>query len=164
MRRRPVDSRTSWSVPSRRRCGSIGRLGSALAAVVGTGLLAGAAAWVGAASQHAGIGIGALLAAGVNLVPPAAVILGVGVVALAFRPRATSSIVYGYLGWSLLVVLVGGIGATDHWILDTSVFHQMATAPAVPVDWTSAGIMLAVAVVLCLVGVVGFQHRDRVGA
>jgi hypothetical protein len=42
------------------------------------------------------------------------VILGIGVLAFALVPRATSAIVYSYLGWSLLVVIVGGTGAADH--------------------------------------------------
>ena len=41
----------------------------------------------------------------------------------------TSIVVYALLGWSLLVVIVGGIGAISHWVLDTSVFHQMAVGP-----------------------------------
>jgi putative exporter of polyketide antibiotics len=75
----------------------------------------------------------------VNLVPPAVAILGIGVLALGLRPRMTSLVVYALLGWSLLIVIVGGIGAVSHWILDTSVFHQMASAPAVSPHWEANG-------------------------
>ena len=137
-----------------------GRLAVALAAVTGGGLLGGTAAWLGASSQGAGVRFPLLLAAGVNLVPPAAVVLGLGALTLGLAPRATAAVVYGYLGWSLLVVVVGGIGGGDHWVLDTSVLHQMSAAPAVPVDWTADGIMAAVAVVAAGVGLAAFARRD----
>ena len=64
----------------------------------------------------------------------------------------------------LLVVVVGGIGATSHWILDTSVFHHMVASPAVPVDWTADGIMVALGMVLLAAGAVAFRRRDLAGA
>jgi ABC-2 type transport system permease protein len=141
-----------------------GRLAVAVTVVVVGGLLAGISAWLGAVSQHAGIGFATLLVAGVNIVPPAVVILGLGILVLGLAPRATAAVVYGYLAWSLLVVVVGGIGATSHWVLDTSVFHHMAASPAVPVDWTADGIMIAVAVVFLATGLLAFRRRDLSGA
>jgi len=141
-----------------------GRLTVALAAVVMGGILAGVFTWLGAASQHSGIGLGTLVVAGVNIVPPAVVILGLGALVFGFAPRATSTVVYGYLAWSLLITVVGGIGATSHWILDTSVFHHMAASPAVPVDWTTDSIMVALGAVLLAVGSAAFRRRDLAGA
>ncbi len=141
-----------------------GRLGVAAAVLVVAGLLGGLTAWVGTATQHAGIGVARVVLAGVNLVPPALVVLGVGVLVLGLAPRATSGVVYGYLAWSLLIVVVGGIGDTSHWVLDTSVFHQMSAAPAVPVDWTADAVMVGLAAVLAGVGVVAFRRRDLAAA
>ena len=86
-----------------------GRLLVALVVLVLSGVAAGVLAWLGAASQHTGVSFTTLLGAGVNLVPPAIVILGIGVLAFGIRPRATSIVVYAVLGWSLLIVIVGGI-------------------------------------------------------
>jgi ABC-2 type transport system permease protein len=141
-----------------------GRLLVALAVLVVSGLGAGFFAWLGAASQGSGVELTTLLGAGLNVVPPAIVILGIGVLAFGLVPRATSVVVYSYLGWSLLVVVVGGIGAVDHWILDTSVFHQMASAPARPPDWPANGAMGLVGAVSLVLGVVAFMHRDVQGA
>ncbi len=141
-----------------------GRLAVAVVAVAVAAVLGGLAAWLGAASQHAGVRIGAVVVAGVNLAPPALVVLGLGVLTLGVAPRAASGVVYGYLAWSLLVVVVGGIGATSHWVLDTSVFHQMAASPAVPVDWTANAAMVVIAAALAGAGVVAFHRRDRIGA
>ena len=150
---RPV-TRTSWLG---------GRLGVAFVVVVVSGAGAGVFAWLGAASQHAGVSFPKLLEAGVNLVPPAVAILGIGVLAFGICPRMVAVVVYSLLGWSLLIVIVGGIGAVSHWVLDTSVFHQMASAPAVPPHWEANGVMTAVGCVGALIGGVAFKRRDLQG-
>ena len=151
---RPV-SRSAWMG---------GRLLLAVVILVVSGAVAGLFAWIGAASQHSGVGLGTLLAAGINVVPPAVVVLGIGTLAFGLVPRATSAVVYGYLGWSLLVVLIGGIGTTDHWVLDTSVLHQMASAPAVAPHWTANAVMVLAGSVAALLGVAAFRRRDVQGA
>jgi ABC-2 type transport system permease protein len=63
----------------------------------------------------------------------------------------------------LLVVIVGGIGATNHWILDTSVFHHMASAPAVSPRWEANSVMVAIGVAGAVVGGFAFTRRDLQG-
>ena len=150
---RPV-SRTSWLG---------GRLLVAIAVLLACGATAGVFAWLGAASQHAGVSFTTLLEAGVNLVPPALTISGIGVLAFGIRPRMMSIVVYALLGWSLLIVVVGGIGAVSHWVLDTSVFHQMASAPAVSPHWEANGVMTAIGVAGALLGGFAFRRRDLQG-
>ena len=151
---RPV-SRSSWLG---------GRLVVAVVVLLSGGIVGGLFAWLGAATQHSGVRFSTLLAAGVNLVPPAITILGIGVLVFGVRPRLTSVVVYGLLAWSLLLVIVGGIGAVNHWVLDTSVFHQMASAPAVPPHWEANGIMTATGVGAALLGGFVFRRRDLQGA
>jgi len=141
-----------------------GRLLVALVVLVLSGVAAGVFDWFGAASQHAGLSFTGLVGAGVNLVPPAIVILGIGMLAFGIRPRAASIVVYAALGWSLLIVIVGGFGTISHWVLDTSVFHHMASAPGVPPNWEANGIMTAVGVAAALVGGLAFRRRDLQGA
>jgi ABC-2 type transport system permease protein len=120
-----------------------GRLLVAVAVLLVGGVLAGAFAWLGAASQHAGVSFPALMEAGVNIVPPAITILGIGVLAL--------------------VIIIGGICAVSHWILDTSVFHQMASAPAVSPHWAANGVMVAIGLASALIGGIAFHRRDLQG-
>ena len=150
---RPV-SRTSWLG---------GRLLVALVVLLLSALAAGLFTWLGAVSQHAGVSFTTLLGAGVNLVPPAIIVLGFGVLVFGVRPRLTSIAVYGVLGWSLLLVVIGGIGAINHWALDTSVFHHMASAPAVHPNWEANGIMTAIGVACALIGGYAFRRRDVQG-
>ena len=58
---------------------------------------------------------------------------------------------------------IGGIGAISHWVLDTSVFHQMASAPAVPPHWEANGVMVAIGVASALIGGIAFSRRDLRG-
>jgi ABC-2 type transport system permease protein len=150
---RPV-SRTSWLA---------GRVAIAAAVLAAGGLLAGLSAWAGAASQHAGVSLPSLLGAGLNLVAPALCVLGAGLFTLGVRPRAATAVTYAVLAWSLLVELAGGFFGSNHWLLDTSVFHQMAAAPAVSPDWASAAAMTALAAAAIAAGAIRFSHRDLAG-
>ena len=134
----------------------------ATAVLVVVGLVAGVCSWLGQASQHSGVPVVTLLGAGGNVVPPAICVLGIGVLGLGLWPRATSTISYGVLAWSFLVDLVGGLAGLNHWLLDTSLFHQMAAAPAQPPNWTSGGVMAAVGVA-APAGVLAFTRRDLPG-
>lgn len=140
-----------------------GRVGVALVLCAACGALAGLFTWLGIASQGSGVGIGALLEAGVNAAAPALCVLGLGAAAFGIWPRATAGVAYTVVCWSLLVEVVGGLGSASRWLLDTSVFHQITAAPAVPPDWTVVGVMGAVGVVGAAVGAIGFGRRDLRG-
>lgn len=149
--------------PVSRRSWLAGRLAVATAAIVLSAVVAGVFTWLGATSQGAGVTFSKALEAGINVVPPALCILGIGVLVLGVWPRAASSAAYGVLAWSLLVETLGGVIKTNHWLLDTSVFHQMAAAPAVAPNWTSGGIMVAIGVAAAGLGGYAFRHRDLTG-
>ena len=103
-RSRRAGSTTCWSDPSPGHGGCRGGSPSRWRCCSSAASAAGVLAWLGAASQHSGVDFTTLLGAGVNLVPPAISILGIGVLAFGVWPRSTSFVVYGLLGWSLLVV------------------------------------------------------------
>ncbi len=84
---------------------------------------------------------------------------------LGLGQRARCSyVVYGYLGWSLLVEVVGGIGTQRQWLLDTLLFHQMAAAPAVDPNWTVNGVMIGVGLVTALFGLTSFRRQTSAAA
>jgi ABC-2 type transport system permease protein len=129
-------------------------------ALVIASAVAGIAAWLGAASQHSGLRFSSLVAAGLNIVPPAVFILGLGVLCLGFWPRYTAGVVYGYVAWSFLIELIGGIVGTSHWVMDTSVLYHMAPAPAVSPHWASCAVLVALGAAAAAVGAMGFRRRD----
>src|SRR5580692_4913308 len=71
-----------------------GRVLVTVVVLLASGAIAGVFAWAGAASQHAGVSLPALAEAGVNLVPPAITIAGIGVLAFGVWPRGTSIVLY----------------------------------------------------------------------
>jgi len=149
--------------PVRRSGWLAGRAGVGAALLVASGLLAGLFAWAGAASQSAGVGVGTLLEAGANVVPPSLCLLGLGLFALGAWPRAAGAVTYGLLAWSLLIEIAAGAVSSDHWVLDTSVFHQMASAPATAPDWASGAILVLVGAAATVLGAVALNRRDLAG-
>jgi ABC-2 type transport system permease protein len=138
----------------------VGRVSVSAATLLIAGLVAGIAAWLGAASQHSGLRFASLVAAGLNVVPPAVFILGLGALGLGFWPRYTAGTVYGYVTWSFLVELIGGVVGTSHWVMDTSVLYHMAPAPAQSPHWTSCAALLGLGAAAASAGLLGFRRRD----
>ena len=144
-------SRTTWLVQ---------RIALATVVLALGGVLAGLATWVGATSDHAHVHFASMLDAGLNVAVPALLIFGIGVLALAIVPRRVGAVTYGLLVWFLLVEILGSAVRANHWILDLSGYHQMAAAPASPVNWTVNALMIVLALGSAAVGVVVFDHRD----
>jgi ABC-2 type transport system permease protein len=128
------------------------------------GIVAGLATLLGAVLGGAHVDGAAVVGAGLNLVPPAVCILGIGVLAYGMVPRMAGRIVWGLVGWSVLIDLIGGIGSLDHWVADTSVFHQMAAVPAVPPNWPSLVALVLIGITASIAACVAFDHRDVQGS
>jgi ABC-2 type transport system permease protein len=137
-----------------------GCLGLTLALLIVCGVITALCIWLGAATQHAGIDAGRTMAAGLNAVVPAVFLLGIGALLLGWWPRAAAPGLYAILAWSLLVELIGGIGAVSRGLLDTSVFHHVASAPAVPPDWSRNALLCGLGLVAAIAGLMGFNRRD----
>jgi len=140
-----------------------GRLLAGIAALLFSGIAAGVFTWTGEAVQGGGVSFPAALEAGINIVPPALFALGTGALAAGLWPRRAGIVVYVVLGWSVLIQFAGGFAAQNHWVLDTSLFHQMAAAPAVPPDWQVNGILTGLGLAAMLLGTSAFRHRDLQG-
>ncbi|WP_276939153.1 hypothetical protein [Ferrimicrobium acidiphilum] len=151
---RPI-ARLSWLA---------GRVVIAVAVLVSAAVMAGAATWFGTASQGAAVSFATLIEAGVNVVPPALCLFGVGVLAIGIWPKAASWVVYAVLGWSLLIEIAGAATNTSHWLADTSLSHQLAAAPAVNPNWTAGAAMIGIGFVCTAIGAATFRMRDIRGA
>lgn len=140
------------------------RIGIALTLIVLCALAAGALSWVGAASQHSGVSFTRLVGAGLNLVPPAVLVLGIGTLVHGVHPRSTATAVYGVVAWSFLVELVGGAVRLNHWLLDTSVLFHIRPAPATDPNVTSAVVLVSLGALAAIIGMTAFERRDIVTA
>jgi ABC-2 type transport system permease protein len=141
-----------------------GRLVVTVALVALAGLTAGVVAWLGTVSQAGPLGLGQLVAAGLNLVPPALFVLGFGALVFGLWPWAAAAAAYAVLAWSFLIELLGGIIRANHWVLDTSVLYQMAPAPAVAPALTSTVVLCALGVGFAAAGMLAFRRRDLASA
>ncbi len=141
-----------------------GRLAVAASVVVLAGLTAGVFAWLGAVSQRGGAGLGVLAVAGLNVAAPSVLLLGAGALVLGIAPRRTSAVLYGYVTWSFLLVLTGGVVHVNRWLMDTSIFFHVAPAPATAVDWGSTGAMVGLGLLASCAGAVAMRTRDLAGA
>ncbi len=150
---RPV-SRTTWLA---------GKLVVAVAVVIGSGLTAGVFSWLGTAANQTGISVTSLLGAGLNTIPPALCLVGIGTLTLGLWPRAASAVMYAVIAWSFLVELLAGIVGSSRWLLDTSLLHQMTAAPARAPDLTSAAVLVAVGALAAVTGGVALSRRDLAG-
>jgi ABC-2 type transport system permease protein len=151
---RPV-SRSTWLA---------GRLAAATGLVVACGLFAGILAWVGAISQGTDVGFGGLVLAGLNAAPPALFVLGLGTLAHGVLPRLAAVAAYGLIAWSFLVELIGSVLNASQWLLDTSVLHHVAPAPATDPDWISAAGLVGLGLAAAIIGGLVFSRRDLVTA
>ncbi|HET7869419.1 MAG TPA: ABC transporter permease subunit [Actinomycetota bacterium] len=140
------------------------RLSVALGLVVVASVLAGFAAWLGAVSQHADVGLGELLKAGLNVIPPAVFVLGIGGLALGLWPRGAIGVVYGLVVWSFVVETIAAAFDSNHWLRDTSPLLHIAPVPAADPNWTAAGWLIALGLLAAALGVAAFGRRDLVGA
>jgi len=101
-----------------------------------------------------------LLMAGLNTFAPAILVLGIGVAAMGLLPRHTALVAYGVVGWSFLVQMLSSGLNLNHWMLDLSIFHHLALAPAVDPTWGTNLRLVIMGVVLALIGALIFNRRD----
>lgn len=141
-----------------------GRLSVSVLVIAAAGLTAGLFTWIGAVPIGAGLGLAGLLAAGANVIPAGIFVLGTGTLAHGLAPRFASSAAYAVVAWSFLVEIIGTSLGASHWLLDTSHLHHIARAPAVPVQWGSAGVLIALGTVASIAGATAFRRRDLAGA
>ena len=140
------------------------RLAVALGLIIVASVLAGFAAWVGAVSQHADVGLGELLKAGLNVVPPAVFVLGIGGLALGLWPRGAIGVAYGLVVWSFIVETIAAAFDSNHWLRDTSPLLHIAPVPAADPNWTAAAWLIGLGFVAALAGIMAFGRRDLAGA
>ena len=140
------------------------RLAVALGLVVVASVLAGFAAWLGAVSQHADVRLGDLVRAGLNIVPPAVFVLGIGGLAFGVWPRGAVGVVYGLVIWSFLVETLASAFDSNHWLRDTSPLLHIAPVPAASPNWPAAFWLVGLGLAAGALGIAAFGRRDLAGA
>jgi ABC-2 type transport system permease protein len=151
---RPV-SRVPWLA---------GKLAVSVTVIAAAGIAAGLFTWIGAAPTGAGLSLASMLAAGFNVIPAGIFVLGIGTLAHGLAPRFAATAAYAVVAWSFLVEIIGASLGVSRWLLDTSLLHHVARAPAVPVQWGSAGVLIALGIAAAVAGTAALARRDLAGA
>ena len=152
---RPV-SRATWLAA---------RLGFAAVLVVLTGLATGVGGWIGVvAARGNGVGLAAMLQAGLNVAVPALFVIGVGTLLYGLAPRLTVPVLYALILWSFLIQIIGSTITINHWLLDTAVLTHLGPVPATSPNWTAVAWLTGLGVLAALAGLATFNRRDLVAA
>ena len=124
---------------------------------------------VGAAGLGLGAGYAMVTGDGGSVLPlagdtmtmvPGALLLGtLGTLLTGLAPRWAALAWLG-LGFCAVVLMFGTALGLPEWLVDLSPFTHLAAVPAEPMDWSAFAGVLAVAVGIGAVGVVGFTRRD----
>jgi ABC-2 type transport system permease protein len=149
--------------PLDRRAWLAGRLGFGAMFVVAAALATGLAAWAGIGGSG-GLGLGPMLQAGLNLVAPALLVLGLGTLLLGIAPRLAMPLLYALVLWSFLIEVVGTSITSSQWLLDTALFTHVGPVPAASLDWEAMGILTGLGLIAALAGLAAFRRRDLAGA
>jgi ABC-2 type transport system permease protein len=140
-----------------------GRFAVSVAVLTAAGLAAGLFTWAAAAATGAGLSFATMLAAGVNVIPAGIFVLGIGALVHGLTPRFAVTAAYAIVAWSFLVEIIGANLGVSRWLLDTSVLHHIARAPATAVRWDSAAILVAIGIAAAVAGAAAFARRDLAG-
>lgn len=62
------------------------------------------------------------------------------------------------------IFVLGASTLVSGWLLDTSVLHYIARAPAAPVQWDMAAILAGLGIAAAIAGAAVFARRDLAGA
>lgn len=137
-----------------------GRVLIACGSVVVVSVLAGAGGWLGVEASGGHIPFVDMLNAGLNLIAPGVLVLGIGTLIHGIAPRYAATAAYALVVWSFLAEIVGSIVKFPSLVLDTSIIHHLAAAPAVDPRWGAAALMALVGLLAAAVGAAALQRRD----
>lgn len=90
------------------------------------------------------------------------VMIGVAVLLIGFFPRATG-ISWLYLWYSFFVVYLGELLQLPEWMAKISPYGHIPKLPVEEVDFLKLSVLTALAIILVLVGFMGYNKRDIQG-
>jgi ABC-2 type transport system permease protein len=137
-----------------------GRLAAAAIGVTAATLAMGIGAWVGSLGATEGVALPRLIEASINILPPAFLVIGVGVMAIGLAPRWVGVVVYAVVLWSFVVEFLAAAVEAPALLLDSSLLHHVSPAPAADPNWTAALVMVLLSIVCTAVGATTFARRD----
>jgi len=149
--------------------GSVGRvrwgLSYLVVAFTGTALLlavAGVATGLGYGLSTGGVGgeTARMLGAGIARLPAVMVIVGVAALALGAVPEGCIAVGWTAVGLAVALSIFGQALQLSHWVLDISPFTHAPKLPGGAVTATPLISLSLIALALCAAGLAALRHRD----
>ena len=152
-----------FAAPVPRRRWFLVEAGALVAGTVVLAAGAGLAAWAGAATVGADIAPTAVVGGALNVLPVAWLSLGAALSAYGWLPQATFLVgAIPAVGGFLLQVFADSL-RWPGWVVSLSPYQHLQAVPYESVNWTGAAGMTLVAVLLAVIGLIGFHRRDLRG-
>lgn len=105
---------------------------------------------------------GELMGPGMIYIVAIAFVVGLLCLLAAFVPRATGAI-YAYIAFLLFMSYLGNLLDLPDWIMKLSIFDYIPKIPLDTMDWAPVFGISGLAVVLIVIGFVGYRRRDLIG-
>lgn len=126
-------------------------------------LLAALGLWsAGAAVMDDPVSFGVIFNAAMAYLPALWVMIGVAVLMIGLVPQGVG-LTWLYLGYSFLVVYLGGLLQFPNWLARLSPFGNVPQLPVEGLDFTKLSILSVLALALILAGLTGYKKRDVLG-
>jgi len=104
--------------------------------------------------------LGFLLKASMVYLPALWIVMGAAILLVGLVPKATNAI-WGYLGFSFLVSVVGRIpDIIPAWIANLSPFPHIPQLPVDSINYVTLAVMTGIAIVVTVAGFVFYARRD----
>lgn len=116
----------------------------------------------GSAVMDDPISLGTMFKAAMVYLPAMWVMVGVAILFVGFLPQVTG-LSWLYLTYSFIVVYLGGLLQFPEWMSKLSPFGHIPKIPIEDMDYLKVSILTIVAIVIMVVGFVGYNRRDLEG-
>lgn len=106
-----------------------------------------------------GITLGTFYGAAMVYLPAMWIMIGIAVLLVGIAPNLTG-LVWLYLGYSFIVVYLGGLFQFPAWLSELSPFGHIPQYPVDQLEWLKACLLTIIAIVIMIAGFVGYRRRD----
>lgn len=106
-----------------------------------------------------GLEISMVLKATLVYVPAIWLVIGLATMLVGCFPKG-SGLAWLYIVFSLVVIYIGGLIDFPDWVNNLSAFTHVPQIPIEEIDWFALGILSSIALVLTLIGFIGYNKRD----
>lgn len=106
-----------------------------------------------------GLELGMILKAALIYVPAVWLIIGIATLLIGVFPKG-SGLAWLYIVFSLMVVYIGDLLDFPDWVTNLSPYTHVPQVPIEDLDWGSLIALSAAAIILTVIGFVGYNKRD----